>query len=199
MYEIKNQKNRLRALYIEKRRQIPAVEKAELDMRLCERFMALVTYRYADALLLYAPKPAEIDVMPIAESALASGRIVAFPRCDDREDGTHHMNFHIVTSLDQLEVGSYGIREPSGDLPIYDPGYSDKAVIIVPALSYDRMGYRLGYGGGYYDRFLSGFCGTRVGFAYSRFICPKLPRSRYDLPVDVLVTERRVSAIERSK
>jgi len=201
MYEIKNLKNKLRAQYIEKRKAIPAGEKAELDSRLCERFMALVTYRYADALLLYAPKAQEIDVMPIAESALEAGRTVAFPRCRDLEDGTHHMDFHIVTSLDQLEIGSYGIREPRPELPVYDPAVCDttKSVIIVPALSYDRMGYRLGYGGGYYDRFLSHFKGARVGFAYSRFVCQKLPRSRYDLPVDVLVTERRVTAIERTK
>ena len=137
--------------------------------------------------------------MPIAVSALEAGRTVAFPRCRNLEDGTHHMDFHIVTSLDQLEIGSYGIREPFADLPIYDVTASEKAVIIVPALSYDRMGFRLGYGGGYYDRYLSDFKGTRVGFAYSRFVCPKLPRSRYDLPVDVLVTERRVTAIERTR
>jgi len=197
MYEIKIQKDKLRKSYIEKRKQIPHDEKLALDARLCERFMSLVTYRYADTVLLYAPKGSEIDVMPIAVNALESGRSVAFPRCKDTEDGIHHMDFHIVTSLDQLEPGAYGIREPMETLPIYEPGTSDKAVIIVPALAYDRFGYRLGYGGGYYDRFLSAFKGTRVGFAYSRFICPRLPKSRYDLPVDVLVTERRVTAIER--
>jgi len=184
-------------MYIEKRRQLDPVEKAEMDMRMCERFMSLVTYRYAGTILLYAPKSIEIDVMPIAEAALASGRNVAFPRCYDNDEGIHLMSFHIVRSLDELEPGAYGIREPSQSLPLYDPKDSKNDVIIVPALAYDRQGYRLGYGGGYYDRFLAGFSGTKAGFAYSRSISPKLPRSRYDLPVDVIVTERRVTAIER--
>ncbi len=197
MYEIKNQKNALRRGFIEKRKALPKATRDELDAKLRERFLALVTYRYADILLLYAPKEYEIDVMPIAYAALEAGKKIAFPRCFDTPDGTHRMAFHIVSSPDELVVGAYGIREPLPDMPLYDKHSGENAVIIVPALSYDRKGYRLGYGGGYYDRFLPGFHGTTVGLVYCDFMKGDLPKSRYDLPVDVVINERKVTAVER--
>lgn len=192
MYEIKIQKNNIRSVYLEKRKAIPAETRKLFDKKICDRFMALVTYRYADAVLIYSPHGSEINVTQIAEHALANGKIVAYPKCDTARST---MRYHIVKSLGQLRKGAYGIMEPTDDMPVYDVNKVCNAVCIVPALVYDKSGYRLGYGRGYYDRYLTNFKGAKVGLVYRDFIVPRVPRGRYDLAVDVLVTEKGVNAL----
>ena len=177
---------------MERRNGMQQDERKAFDDKICERFMALVTYRYADALLMYSPLGHEINVNRIALHALATGKTVAFPRCDTTGST---MQYHIVESLNQLERGAYGISEPPEHLPVFDVKSTEKAVCLIPALVYDKCGYRLGYGKGYYDRYLAEFNGAKVGLVYNDFIVPNVPRGRYDLAVDVLVTEKGVKAL----
>ena len=192
MYEIRNQKNKIRSVYMTKRGTLPPEVREMYDNKICDRFMALVTYRYAKSLLMYSPLVHEININRITLHALANGKTVAYPRCDITGST---MEYHIVQSLDQLEPGAYGIKEPPADLPVYDVKSTENAVCIVPALVYDKSGYRLGYGKGYYDRYLAEFNGAKVGLVYNDFIVPSVPRGRYDLAVDVLVTEKGVKAL----
>ena len=116
------------------------------------------------------------------------GKKVLFPRCDKK---THTMEYHIVNSLDELKPDSYGLLEPPEDAPIYDcVNETGGAVCFVPGLVYDKAGYRLGYGGGYYDRFLSQFSGMTVGINYSECVRDELQPGRYDVPIQMLLTER---------
>ena len=154
--------------------------------------MGSVTFRYASVLLFYAPKGDEVDVIPAVRRALSDGKRVAFPRCIP---GTHDMEYHFVEDLSQLEKGAYGIMEPSAELPVYDRASTESAACVVPALVYDREGYRLGYGKGYYDRYLGSFTGAKVGLIYSDFVVDKLPRGRFDLAVDFIVSERGIQVI----
>ncbi len=193
--EIRAHKNEIRAQYKERRRAIPREEKQARDDRICRLFLSSITYRYAKILLLYAPTGDEIDIMPIARRALADGKAVAFPRCRPAEC---RMDYHFITSEDELKPGAYGIREPDEALPLYDPTAApadDHPVCIVPGLVFDTEGYRIGYGKGYYDRYLVDFCGVRIGTVYSDFVLPRLVRGRFDLAVDVLVTEKGVRAV----
>ena len=192
MYEIRNQKNKIRSVYMSKRGSLSPEIRAVYDNKICDRLMALVTYRYAEALLMYSPLAHEININKITLHALTNGKTVAYPRCDTIGNT---MEYHIVNSLDQLEPGAYGIKEPSADLPVYDVKSTKNAVCIVPALVYDKSGYRLGYGKGYYDRYLAEFNGAKVGLVYNDFIVSSVPRGRYDLAVDVLVTEKGVKAL----
>lgn len=194
MYELRIQKNRLRTQYIERRAALDTGIRSKLDERICSLFTSLVTYRYSDVLLLYVPTRCEIDVLPIAKMALDTGKTVAFPCC---EPDTRAMVFRIVSSLEQLTAkGSYGIPEPDEACPVYSSALDSRpAVCVVPAIVYDRRGYRIGYGKGYYDRYLPCFAGTKVGFAYSDFIVPNVPCGRFDLAVNVLVTEKGVKAL----
>ncbi len=170
-------------------------EKAGRDLAICEAATSLVSFRYAEYVLLYASTENEIDVDPIALAAWEKGKKVAFPKC---EKNTHTMNYHIVTSLDELTPDAYGIREPSENLPVFDPETdSGSAVCFVPGLVYDRSGYRLGYGKGFYDRYLSAFSGCRIGVVYSDFILNTVPRGRYDVTVDILLTEKGVKKIKK--
>ena len=130
---------------------------AMLAIAICRAAESLVSFRYAEFVLMYAATQGEIDVTSIAEEALRRGKTVLFPRCDKK---THTMQYHSVKSLDELVVDSYGILEPPAENPIYDvENQKGSAVCLVPGLVYDKAGYRLGYGKGFYDRYLSAFSG----------------------------------------
>ena len=193
MYELKTQKNKIRKQFVEKRRKMQPIIKRLSDEKICSLFMALVSYRYSEILLMYYPTAREIDVLPIAQHALNSGKRIAFPCCDTKN---HTMVFRFITSLDQLTVaGTFGIPEPAVDCPVYRWEEGGHSVCLIPGIVYDEKGYRLGYGKGYYDRYLPSFKGTKIGFVYSDFVIGSVPRGRYDLAVDVLVTEKGVKAL----
>lgn len=173
----------LRAL----RRSIAPNEKAELDCLLVENVLTTDLYRDADLILLYAPLADEPNLLAIADAAWRDGKEIAFPRS---LTDTHTLSFHTVSSLSELTSGEYGISEP----PTYAPiaRMTSQTLCIVPALAFDRSGYRLGYGGGYYDRLLADFCGRTLGLCYHRFLKISLPRNTYDRAVECLITEKEV-------
>ena len=99
------------------------------------------------------------------------------------------MDFYFVTSVNQLKKGTFSIPEPdSAVCTAVDDSVS--GLCLVPGLCYDMHGYRIGFGKGYYDRFLQKFSGTSVGLCYTRCIEQKLPRGVFDKPVDILITEK---------
>ncbi len=193
MYEIRKHKTEIREYYLEKRRALTAEERAEKSEKVCRNMLGSATYRYADVLLMYYPKDDEIDIRPIVEAALAAGKKVAFPRCNPAD---HTMVFHFVSSLADLLPGSYNIMEPSAELPAFDLADAEKCNVacVVPAVVFDKKGFRIGYGGGYYDRYLAGFRGTKLGLVYRDFIVNFVPHGRFDLTVDVMITERGLYA-----
>lgn len=194
--KIKSEKNKLRAEYKIKRANIPSDEKTLLDKKICERFLSLASFRFADTLLMYHPLDGEVNVTPIAEAALKLGKRVAYPKCKTR---AHTMDFYFVESLAELKSGAYGIYEPDESNPIYnikDKNIHCGTICLIPALLYDKSGYRIGYGKGFYDRYLSHFKGVKAGIAYSDFIVDNLPRGRYDLAVDYILSERGLSIIK---
>lgn len=187
MINIKEEKNRLREQYKKLRAEISPEERAALDKKICDSFTALASFRYANVILMYAPLEGEIDILPIAREALKRGKKVAFPLCNTED---HTMTYHYVESLDELESGSYSILEPSADAPKFNG--ESPSICLVPGIVFDKAGYRVGYGKGYYDRFLNSYDGACVGLVYSKFIIDSVPRGRFDVAVSVLVSENRV-------
>ena len=86
-----------------------------------------------------------------------------------------------------LVKASFGISEPGEDCPLLDRG--DIGLVLVPAVCYDRLGYRLGFGGGYYDRWLEGFSGVKVGLCREAVLREAVPTEAHDAKVDILLTE----------
>lgn len=190
MNSIRKIKDEIRAEYSARRASMDPAEKKRRDDAICRAATALASFRYAEYVLLYASTENEIQVQAIAEEALARGKKIAFPRCDKE---SHTMQYHLVSSLDELAQDSYGILEPPPENPIYDPENDlGSAVCFVPGLVYDKAGYRLGYGKGFYDRYLSHFSGCTLGVVYSDYILPAVPRGRFDVSVDILLTEKGV-------
>lgn len=183
--DIKELKTSIRQDYLARRAALPPEEKARRDERICRYILSSASFRYAETVLAYYPREGEINILPALETALAMGKRVALPRCD----GEHHMTYRFVTSLADVEPGMYGIPEPSENAPAFaeDPGHA--TLCLVPGVVFDTRGYRIGYGGGYYDRFLHSFGGSVAGVIYREFILPSLPFGRYDLALPVMITE----------
>lgn len=193
--DLKSEKSLLRQRFLSVRRGIPADKKAEYDSRICRYIINSVSYKYYDTLLLYAALYDEPDLSALAVKAVADGKRVAYPRCVPH---SRDMVFHYVTDLSQLKKGTYGIPEPDASLPAFDPGITSCSVCFIPAVAVDRRGYRIGYGGGYYDRFFSSFSGTLAAVVFSGLIADGVPHGKYDLRADVIFTEGGVIAIDKN-
>ena len=193
MYEMRKHKIEIRKKYLARREQVPPDVRAGRDARICKNILSSAAYRFSDVLLLYYPTRGEIDILPVAHAATAAGKRIAYPRCN-KED--HSMTFHFIESEKDLENGTFGLQEPRAELPAFCPEKKEDANVLclVPAVVYDKRGYRIGYGGGYYDRFFSKFRPTSLGIVYEDFVLDSVPHGRFDLTVDVVMTERGVYA-----
>ena len=191
MYEIRQHKTEIREGYLSQRRAMDKDIKAALDEKICSVILSSATYRYADTILMYYAKDDEVDINPVAWAAVAAGKKVAFPKTNPED---RSMVFRFVTSEDDLAEGAFGLREPKEGLPSFTvTGELQQSVIcIIPAVVYDKKGFRIGYGGGYYDRYLSSFKGTKVGVEYYDYIIGNVPHGRFDLAVDVLISEKGI-------
>ena len=159
-------------------------DKQKYSELLCNGIEALKEYKDADVILLYFPTRSEPDISPLADIARRDGKKIAFP-ISITKDCT--LDFRFISSPDELEIGAYGIREPRADAE--RATLSDRTLCIVPALAVDTDGYRLGYGKGYYDRFLSTFEGNAVVAIHSSLVCERLPRNDTDIPIKTIITE----------
>ena len=136
--------------------------------------------------MAYAPARNEVDPMPFVRSLWRRALPVAFPAVEDRE-----IVPRLAAKEEDLVPGPFGILQPrTGAAPV-DP--QELSVVLVPAIAYDRRGYRLGYGGGYYDRFLPrlGRAAVTAGLVYDALLLAELPAEGHDRPVQWVLTETR--------
>lgn len=185
--DIRPVKNKMRQEIKEQRKNLTCDERERCDSKICERLRQLWLYRESKIVFTYVSLADETDTKKFIERALEDGKRVVVPRCIK---GTRNMEFCVINSLNDLEEGAFGVLEPKVECEVYTD-YSN-GFCIVPALAFDRKGYRLGYGKGYYDRFLADFCGKTVGICYNRFVVPEIPRGKYDKSVDLIITEKKV-------
>lgn len=196
MKNIKEVKKNLRAQYRQYRERMNPVKKSQHDAAILSRFFSLREYENARTVFTYVSKPIEVDTIKLIRSVLDSGRRVTIPLCFPETCG---MKFYEIHSLEKLAVGAYGVLEPDPDDSGPAVESSENSICIVPGFSFDSQGYRLGYGKGYYDRFLSEFKGTTVGFCYAGCVKLDLPHGYYDRPVDILITEKYIHRISGKK
>lgn len=184
--DIRPVKAALREKYRGLRQNMPREIKKSADEAIARQVRRLYQYTECKLLLTYVSTDIEVDTMAIIRHAIADGKRVAVPRCIP---GTRSMEFYYIDSVETLQPGAFGVLEP--DPNIHEPvdDFSE-GLCIVPAFSYDWHGFRLGYGKGYYDRFLSRFEGNIIGICYSNCVQRTLPHGRFDRPVELLVTEK---------
>lgn len=193
--DIRPLKNDLREQYKALRRDMPPEIKKQHDEAICSRVTALWQYKSNHTLLSYVSTAIEVDTFAIINQALRDGKKVAVPRC---VPGTRHMEFYYIDRLDALEPGTFGVLEPQPDKAKLMTDFSS-GLCLVPALCYDWRGFRLGYGKGYYDRFLAHFGGNMIGICYHECIQRRLPHGKYDRPVELLVTDRYLRRTGQTK
>lgn len=180
-------KKQLRQIIKNKRSSIAG--KDIIDKKITDLFISSDLYKNAGTILCYASLKDEINTDSIIKTAIDDGKKVALPCCEN-SDGA--MNFYIIKGFDDLQSGLFGVREPDVRKCKALDDFSD-SVIVVPGLCFDRRGYRVGYGKGYYDRYLQNLNLYSVGLCYNNFIIDKIPAGIYDKNVDFIVSEYSIT------
>jgi len=179
-------KSRVRAEVLARRDALTPAEIADRSRLAGERLFSTCEVAAARIVMFFLAFGSEIHTLPMIERALAEGKRVAAPRPDPKARSLAPAE--VTDPGSHLVPGTYGILEPAPDCPAVEPGSLD--VIVVPAAVWAEDGYRIGYGAGYYDRFLS--CTPRavwVGLGLELQVVPEVPHDDHDLPVDLLVTD----------
>lgn len=174
-----------RTLVKEQKRKMNRVDITSYSSVVSEELFKQPFYRDASVIYAYLSYNQEIDTAFIIDRAWADGKIVAVPKV--LSDGV--MEFYEIDSYDSIGLGYQGIPEPSGNTPLAD--YED-VLILMPGLAFDRSGNRIGYGGGFYDRYLERYeaKGTnfiKVALAYDFQIFDKLDVEEFDKKVDIIL------------
>lgn len=176
-----------------RRGQIPVEQRAYMDSRIAANVRRLYQYNSANTILIYVSTAIEIDTKQIILNAWEDGKKVAVPRCIS---GSRNMEFHYIESFDDLSPGTFSVLEPDESAPIVTD--FSGCLMILPAITVDSDGYRLGYGKGYYDRYMSKFSGFSVVLCYSSELIGKLYRGKFDAPANAIITEKRIKSCKGS-
>ena len=183
------EKQRLREERLAAREVLSEQERSVLDDRITQKLLATSEYAEATTVLTYVSVSSEVSTRMIIESALRDGKTVAVPRCLPG----HCLEFVAIVSLEQLVAAPFNLLEPAKELPAVTEDQKNNSICIVPALLVDTKGYRLGYGAGFYDRFLSTYPGKKICLAYQQSLSrTTLPHTAFDVPIDMVITESGV-------
>lgn len=181
------QKRALRRTALERRRALTPDAYAVRSAAIAERLQFVPEFATASAILTYvASLDNEADTKPIIRNALTAGRTLLVPIA--RKGG--RMDWSRLASLKELAPSTFGVLEPRADAERLS-AVPPHAVALVPGLLFTRDGYRIGYGGGYYDRFLAGFDGLSIGLAFDLQWADAVPVEPHDVRLDMVVTESR--------
>ena len=183
------EKQRLREEHLAAREALSEQERSVLDNRITQKLLATSEYAETTTVLTYVSVSSEVSTRMIIEHALCDGKTVAVPRCLPG----HCLEFVAIASLEQLVAAPFNLLEPAKELPAVTEDQKNNSICIVPALLVDTKGYRLGYGAGFYDRFLSTYPGKKICLAYQQSLSrTTLPHTAFDVAVDVVITESEV-------
>ncbi|MBP0971345.1 MAG: 5-formyltetrahydrofolate cyclo-ligase [Oscillospiraceae bacterium] len=187
MNSITAQKKELRAAMMQQRRAMSFAFRREADRAIAEAVLRHPAYRAAKQVLAYVSMPHEVGTRAILEAVLADGKTLGLPVC---EPETCTMLFYRLDALSELTAGAYRIPvPPASPERLLVP--SEDTLMIVPMLAFDGQGYRLGAGGGYYDRFLAAHSVQAVGICYADCRMTQLPHDNNDRKLASCVTEQK--------
>jgi 5-formyltetrahydrofolate cyclo-ligase len=183
-------KRALRHVTRSKRDAIHVDERHQMAQKIKDRLLNQDEYKEAGAVLFYAAFGSEVPTTKMMEAGLEAGKTIVLPITDTK---TNRLIIRRISDLSCLVKNKYGIPEPAIDSTDSFNAH-DIDLIIVPGIVFDEEGWRIGYGGGYYDRFLSRINPSVpwVSVAFELQIVPRIPSESHDLPVDKIVTEKRV-------
>lgn len=180
-------KEEVRAQIRSKKRALTEKEQKDRGMQAFLCLTEAKEYKEASYLFTYVSYNQEIDTWQVIRQAFADGKQVAVPKVEGVE-----IVFYQITSLEELQEGYQGIMEPNTTIRI-EPNKRESIFMLLPGLAFSKTGERIGYGGGFYDRYLERYKEASIkkcGFAYDFQVFPELAIEEFDQKVDFVVTEK---------
>lgn len=194
-------KKELRKEILARRNALSLQEREEKSAKIANKVIALEKFQKSNIVLLYAPIRSEVETNAIYLEARRLGKSVYYPRVLGND-----MEFYFVDETTTLEQGSFGIREPKPEATRqFMPNVQDNIFVLMPGAVFDEAGNRIGYGGGYYDKYLEWLasvmpaeqiCKVAVGFACQMVEKGRIVKETHDVRVDYIVTESQVIELE---
>ncbi|MBD8069142.1 5-formyltetrahydrofolate cyclo-ligase [Bacillus sp. PS06] len=181
-------KQNLREMMREKLRDIDEHTFEKWSNEIQQKVFQTVEWKEAKTIGITISTTREVSTIKIIEQAWLEGKTVCVPKC---EPTTKKMDFRQITSFDQLEVVYFSLKEPIEEKTVLI-AKDEIDLLFVPGLAFTENGYRLGQGGGYYDRYLLNFNRQTMSLVFDLAIVEDLPIDHYDLPVQQIVTNKRV-------
>ena len=187
-------RRRIREEKLSMRRRLSEEERAEKSHQICQRLIGSEMYRSASTIFAFMSVRQEPDTAGIIVRALEDGKRVAIPKCIDSTE----IAFYEITSLDDTVPGRFSIPEPALCTRDRLRQIDERTLVILPGAAFDTQGGRLGYGAGYYDRYLAGDpYRNKLMIAYSFQEAETIPRETHDIPVDWIMTEDRTFTVNQ--
>ena len=181
----------LRQAFLQRRRSLSQADWQHKSHQICAHLQTTSLFQQAQTILAYLSFRREPDLSPLFQTHQRD-KIWGLPRCEGRS-----LQWHIWSLGDPLQSGTFGLQEPFPETPTFSPGSVD--LILIPAVACDRRGYRLGYGGGYYDRLLQldawQHCPT-IGIVFEFSRVDQLPVENWDQPVSAVCTEAGLAKLD---
>ena len=187
------EKTELRKLIKEKRKTFSKKELDNLSLKIADNLLSLKEMTFVKNVLIYVSTKGEVDTLGLIEEFFKLGKIVYVPKVIDIKTGL--MRFYKISILEDLEPGCMNILEPKKSLEILDESLIDDSfVIVMPGLAFDKKGHRLGYGGGFYDRFNArGYSGLlKLALSFDFQLIDELIANEFDIDVDKVITENEI-------
>ncbi|ALX48086.1 5-formyltetrahydrofolate cyclo-ligase [Lentibacillus amyloliquefaciens] len=179
------EKTELRNNMIQQLKKLPDSERTKIEQALAENLTDSDVWKQSNTIGITVSNGFEWNTKPIIEAAWQQGKLVCVPKCLPKK---RQLNFYELNSYDQLEVVYHNLLEPKPE--ITEEMSKDRIdLLVVPGLLFDKNGYRIGFGGGYYDRFLTDFPNRKLSMAATIQLVNKLPRDPFDIPVEEIITE----------
>ncbi len=187
--DLKQLKNKIRNEVIKKRDALSIQDRVSKSRMIFDKLISLPEYQNADNVLVYASMRSEVCTDEIIYDSLSLGKNVFCPKCLDKNNGI--MKFIQIDRIEDLKEGYYGIREPEyNENSIIFDDLQNSSIVIVPGVAFDHNGNRIGYNGGYYDRFLKQYPNVySVAISFGVQLISHIPVESHDVSVQKVLTE----------
>ncbi len=191
MTELQELKKKIRNEILSIRDNIPKELISSKSDKIYENLLSIEEFQKSERVAFFIGYSKEVQTKTMIERELAGNKIITVPRVD----GVDKMSFVRIRSFDKLVAGYKGILEPAREAMVE---VREPEIVILPGTVFDRSGGRIGYGRGYYDRYLAGLKGRplRIALCFSEQIVDRVPRDEFDLLSDIIITDREVIRIK---
>lgn len=190
----KKSKAQLREYFKSIKKNLPDDQKRLMDQKIIKNILNLKEYNLASVILAYMANDIEVNLDDFISFSISNDKNVALPKCFG-PDFKNMMDFYLIDNMNDFIIGNFNIREPkSFQNKITQPFINDNfTIMFLPGLAFDFFGFRLGYGKGFYDRYLQSHVNIlKIGLVYDFALLDELIHDVYDIPVDILISDSNI-------